>query len=149
MSSSLRVWLALALLAKGKGEIAVLFLVARTTGFDYRDALERAQAHAGLKDEAVALLLGVSRQRYAQLRDSGGMFGLDRLARLAADRDGFVMVEQFLMEWSTCHGISSLDAAVQMVKDQIQLVTRLQMATQKVRMAKATLAHTKQIRRTA
>lgn len=123
--------------------------MARLSGFDYRDALDRAQTHAGLKDESVATLLGVSRQRYAQIRNGDGYLGLERLALLASDRDGFVMVEHFLAAWATFHGIASLDLAVQMVKDQIRAITRAQIEIGRARMAKAQLPTRAEGRRTA
>lgn len=126
-----------------------MFWIVTVSAFDYRGALQRAQASAGLKDEAVACLLGVSRQRYAQLRDSGGSFTMERLAAIAVDPDGFVMVQHFLAEWATYHGIESLDLAVQMVKDAIRMVTARQIDLGRARMAKAQLPERAEGRRTA
>lgn len=62
---------------------------------DVEFVVRRAQEHAGLKDDVIALLLGISRPRWAQIRGWDGP-NLRQLALLLRDKDGAVMVGQIL-----------------------------------------------------
>ena len=109
------------------------------SSFDWSGALWRAQTGAGLKDDTVAVLIGVTRQRWAQMRDGSANLSLPHLSELAKDKDGRVMLEAFMAEWATYHGVASMDLVLQWLRDGMASYTRLRMQVGKARMAKASL----------
>lgn len=109
--------------------------------FDWSGAIHRAQTLAGLKDEVVALLLGVSRPRWSQMR-AGDALDWRRLSRLASDPDGFVMLRALAVEWAAFHGLTDLDQVGEWLRNALKDYTRL-------RMAKASLKPAAKERRTA
>lgn len=109
--------------------------------FDWAGAIQRAQAVAGLKDEVVALLLGVSRPRWSQIK-AGDVLDWRRLSLLAHDPDGFVMLRALAVEWATFHGLTDLDQVGEWLRNALKDYTRL-------RMAKAGLRPAQERRKTA
>ena len=120
----------------------MFLLGAVVTVFPWADALDRARDVAGLKDDNVAALMGISRVQYSQQKHGQGHLSLQRLSMLATDPDGFVMLRSFTAEWSAYHGITDLELAGEWLRGAIQHFTRL-------RMAKATLRDAAQERKSA
>lgn len=114
---------------------------------DVEYVVRRAQEHAGLKDDVIALLLGISRPRWAQIRGGDGP-NLTQLGRLMQDPDGAVMVGQIV----AALGLDA--AALEVLRTWIHRIiadfTTTQMKLNvKPRMAKAQLPETAREKRTA
>lgn len=121
----------------------MLFCIAPVvSSFPWADALDRAAVVAGLKDEVVAGLMGISRVQYSQQKHGAGHLSLQRLSMLAADRDGLVMLRAFAAEWAAFHGLTEMELAAEWLRGAIQSFTRL-------RMAKAQMRETREEKRTA
>ena len=106
----------------------MFLLGAVVTSFPWAEALDRARDVAGLKDEAVALLMGISRVQYSQQKHGQGHLSMQRLSMLASDADGLVMLKAFTAEWAAFHGITDLELAGEWLRGAIQHFTRLRMA---------------------
>lgn len=117
------------------------------TPFDWCGALTRAQVHAGLKDDSVASLMGLTRQRYAQMRSGAANLSMPHVFELAKDRDGMVMLRAFLAEVELAFGVGSVDMVREFLTDAIDRYKRTLIG--RMRMAKAQLPATAAQRRTA
>lgn len=96
--------------------------------FPWADALDRARDVAGLKDDNVAALMGMSRVQYSQQKHGVGQLSLPKLSRLAHDKEGLVMLRSFMAEWAAFHGLTDMDLTAEWLRGAIQSFTRLRMA---------------------
>ena len=102
----------------------------------------------GLKHEAVAALMGISRQQLAMQLQPGGHLSVTRLLRLAEDEDGALFMQAVWTDVADYLGLDSTDAIAQELR---RFQGRLGWIADKlqVRMAKSELRAVEQARRRA
>lgn len=88
---------------------------------------------AGLKDECVARIMGISRAQYSQQKHGQGHLSMQRLSLLATDTEGFVMLRAFTTEWAAHHGITDLELTGEWLREAIRSFTRIRMARAEIR----------------